>query len=166
MKFTQQENRIFAILAPVVEDLGYRLVSTKITGDERDTVLQVLAEDPATGAINLDECAHISRALSATLDVEDPIQGKYNLEVSSPGLDRPLACYEDFQRFSGHDVKLELDKPLQGQKRFRGIIEAGNDESHIRITTKRDTYELPFAAIAHARLVVDDDILKKANNAS
>ena len=166
MKFTQQENRIFAILAPVVEDLGYRLVSTKITGDERDTVLQVLAEDPATGSINLDECAHISRALSATLDVEDPIQGKYNLEVSSPGLDRPLTCYADFQRFAGHDAKLELDKPIQGQKRFRGIIATGDDANYIHITTKRDTYDLPLTAIAHARLIVDDDILKKANNAS
>ena len=165
MKFTQQENRIFAMLSPVVEGLGYRLVSTKITGDERDTILQVLAEDPATGSINLDECAHISQALSATLDVEDPIQGAYNLEVSSPGLDRPLTCYEDFRRFAGHDAKLELDKPLQGQKRFRGIIALGEDDAHIRITTKRDTYHLPFAAIAHARLVVDDDILKKTNNA-
>lgn len=164
MKLTQQENRIHALLAPVVEDLGYRLVCTKITGDERDTILQVLAENPATGSINLDECAHISRALSATLDVEDPIQGAYNLEVSSPGLDRPLTCYDDVHRFSGHDVKLELDKPLQGQKRFRGIIEPVEDEAHIRITTKRDTYDLPFEAIANARLVVDDDILKKANN--
>jgi ribosome maturation factor RimP len=166
MKFSQQENKIYAMLSPVVDDLGYCLVSVKITGDERDTILQILAEDPETGSITLDECAHISRALSATLDVEDPIQGRYNLEVSSPGLDRPLTCYEDFRRFAGRDVKLELDKPFQGQKRFRGVIDPSGDEGYIRITTKRDTYELPFASITHARLVVDDNILKKANNAS
>src|SRR5512142_3213797 len=120
------------ILAPVVEAAGFRLVRLRLMGGKRKT-LQVMAER-ADGSMNVDDCAQLSRALSDFLEQEDVVEGDYLLEVSSPGIDRPLTRLGDFARWSGHEAKLELNTPIDGRKRFRGIL-LGLDGSDVVFET-------------------------------
>ncbi|MCC6598033.1 MAG: ribosome maturation factor RimP, partial [Alphaproteobacteria bacterium] len=130
MKATPLEQRIARIAAPVIEDLGFSLVQVKIRSEGGVQSVQIMAENPATKRLGIDDCTKISKALSAVLDVEDPINGRYMLEMSSPGIDRPLTRIEDFETYSGFEAKLETDVPAEnGQKRYRGFLRGIEGES-------------------------------------
>jgi ribosome maturation factor RimP len=165
IKETGLEQRIAAIVEPVANDLGYALVRVKIT-PENGTTLQIMAED-ASGKFAITDCERLSKDLSPVLDVEDPIDREYHLEVSSPGIDRPLVRARDFVRFIGHEAKVELADLIEGRKRFRGEIVAADDESiTIRLPDvpagTEPNHRLPLAMLAEAKLVMTDKLLKMA----
>ena len=124
------EARIAHIVEPVIAELGFELVRVRITGQNGMTV-QIMAERP-DGTMTIDDCERASRAISPVLDVEDPLPGGYVLEMSSPGIDRPLVRPSDFETWAGYDVKIELIEMLAGRKRYRGVLE-GYDEGEVRI---------------------------------
>jgi ribosome maturation factor RimP len=146
------------IIAPVVEAAGYRLVRLRLMGGKRKT-LQVMAER-ADGTMNVDDCAILSRALSDFFEREDPVEGDFLLEVSSPGIDRPLTRLADFARWSGHEAKLELAAPLDGRKRLRGML-LGLEGSDVMIDAQGTRLQLPFGAIAEAKLVLTDKLIEE-----
>jgi ribosome maturation factor RimP len=149
-----------AIIAPVVTELGFELVRIQLTGKPGDMTLQVMAEDPATGQLTLAECARISRALDLPLEEADPIESEYALEVSSPGIDRPLTRRRDWQNWSGHEVRLKLDPAVDGRARAHGVIGAvENDMVSIDIKSVGPIL-LPLAAIQSAKLVLTPKLLK------
>jgi ribosome maturation factor RimP len=161
--------RVAGIIEPTLQSMGLRLVRVKFTGGS----LQIMAERP-DGTMTIDDCAALSRAISPVLDVEDPIQGSYNLEVSSPGIDRPLVRLEDFERWAGHLARVELKAPLtpdQGfgsRRRFRGTIEAADGDT-IRLALPADgkpgeptEVKLEFDNISDAKLVLTDELLALA----
>lgn len=166
---TGLDARVAAIVEPVVEDLGYRLVRVKCSSRNGFTV-QIMAERP-DGTMNVEDCEAISRNVSPVLDAEDPVERAYNLEVSSPGIDRPLVRVSDFDRWSGHEAKIELERLFDGRKRFRGILLGSRDETvGIRLTDvaagAQDTWWLPMADLAEARLVLTDDLIKASLRAA
>jgi ribosome maturation factor RimP len=162
--------RVAEIIEPTVTSMGFRLVRVKFAGRS----LQIMVERP-DGAMSLDDCAALSRAISPVLDVEDPIPSSYTLEVSSPGIDRPLVRLEDFERWVGHLAKIELKAPqahhgLAGRRRFRGVIGATRD-GVIRLKLPPEDsagggteVELAFGDIADAKLVLTDELLALARN--
>lgn len=151
---------IARMIAPSLEAMGYDVVRVRLSGGGRP-VLQIMAERRDGTDMTVEDCAEISRAVSALLDVEDPIAGAYVLEVSSPGLDRPLTRLDDFVRFAGCEAKLELTEPVDGRKRFRGRL-AGLDGDRLRMTTEDGDRLLPVAAIRSARLVLPDTLIADA----
>jgi len=154
--------KIEAMVTPSLEAMGYRLVRVSMTGGQRAT-LQVMAERLDGAAMTVEDCADISRSLSALLDVADPIAGAYTLEVSSPGIDRPLVRREDFQRFAGFEAKVELSEPVEGRRRFRGRV-LGIEGDAVRLLVGAATLELPFAAIARAKLVLTDELIRASQS--
>ncbi|WP_425272557.1 ribosome maturation factor RimP [Polycladidibacter hongkongensis] len=159
------EARVALIVEPVVEDLGYRLVRIQVNGNNGCT-LQIMAERP-DGTMSVDDCEAISNAVSPALDVDDPISGAYHLEVSSPGIDRPLVRASDFERWAGHEVKIEMRVAQAGRKRYRGqIIGAEGASAKIRLadvaTGQSDQVELPIEDMGSARLVLTDDLIDAA----
>ena len=143
------------IIEPSLSAMGYRVVRVAMIGR---ATLQVMAEHDDDAPMTIDDCADISRTISALLDVADPIAGAYTLEVSSPGIDRPLVRPEDYDRFAGFEAKLELARPIDGRKRFRGRL-LGRDGDRIRVVTDSGEVALPLADVARAKLVVSDDLL-------
>jgi len=159
-----QNERIVELLGPSLDAMGYRLVRVQTSGGRRPT-LQVMAERLDEAAMTVDDCADISRSVSAILDVADPIPGAYSLEVSSPGIDRPLTRREDYDRFTGYEARVELAAPLDGRKRFKGkVLGRAGDEIRIAIEEGGAIAEVafPFAAIAKAKLVLTDELLDRA----
>ncbi len=165
VKETGLEQRIAAIVEPVANDLGYSLVRVRVT-QENGCTLQIMAED-ANGRFTITDCERLSKDVSPVLDVEDPIDREYHLEVSSPGIDRPLVRARDYRTYLGHEAKIELGDAIDGRKRFRGLIEAVTDDT---VTIKlpdapKDTdpnHVLPLSAIAEAKLVMTDKLLNMA----
>jgi len=156
-----QTKRIAEIIRPTIEALGFDLVRVHYSGGEHPT-LQIMAEPEGGGEMIVDDCADISRAVSALLDVEDPISGAYNLEVSSPGLDRPLVKLTDFERFAGFVAKVELSELQDGRKRFRGrILNIEKDAVRIEMDNG-DVASLPFEKIEEAKLIITDDLIAEA----
>jgi ribosome maturation factor RimP len=153
-------NEIARIIEPSLEAMGYRLVRVALTGTQRPT-LQVMAERGDEAAMSVEDCAGISRSVSALLDVADPIAGAYMLEVSSPGIDRPLVRPEDYDRFAGFEARIDLAKPLDGRKRFRGRL-IGRAEEYVRLVGESGEVRLPLAAIVRAKLVLTEDLLASA----
>jgi len=153
----QRQATLERIIAPTVEALGYELVRVIVSGRHRPT-LQVMAERRDGAAMTVEDCEAISRALSAKLDVEDPISDAYTLEVSSPGIDRPLVRARDFARFLGHLARLESRVAVDGQRRFTGKLLAA-DDSRVRVATERGEVEIPLAEIARAKLVLTDELI-------
>ena len=154
-------SEISRLIEPSLEAMGYRLVRVALTSAPRRPVLQVMAERLDEAAMSVDDCADISRSVSALLDVADPIAGAYMLEVSSPGIDRPLVRPEDFDRFAGFEARIELSAPLHGRKRFRGRL-LGRADDCVRLVGDGGESRLPLAAIARAKLVLTDDLLALA----
>ena len=154
-------SEISRLIEPSLEAMGYRLVRVALTSAPRRPVLQVMAERLDEAAMSVDDCADISRSVSALLDVADPIAGAYMLEVSSPGIDRPLVRPEDFDRFAGFEARIELSAPLHGRKRFRGRL-LGRADDCVRLVGDGGEARLPLAAIARAKLVLTDDLLALA----
>jgi ribosome maturation factor RimP len=157
--------RVSAVAAPVLQQLGYRLVRIRISGEAGCTV-QIMAERP-DGSMQIDDCEAISRALSPVLDIADPIDRAYRLEISSPGIDRPLVRRSDFERYAGHLAKIEMAVAHQGRKRFRGML-AGVEGDKLRI--RRDNVpagdeaevSLVMEDIADARLVLTDELIAES----
>ena len=157
--------RVAAIIEPAIVDLGYRLVRVRVTGQNGCTV-QIMAERP-DGTMNVEGCEEISQAVSPALDVDDPVQTAYHLEVSSPGIDRPLVRASDFERWAGHLTKIDTSEPVAGRKRFRGILRgaAGQDALLTRDDAKSEEERdvaIPMRAIAEARLVLTDALITEA----
>ena len=150
--------RIAKLITPTLDSLGFELVRVQLSGSQRPT-LQVMAE-PANGRVmSVEDCATVSRAISALLDVEDPISGTYSLEVSSPGIDRPLTRTKDYERFMGHEAKIETNAPIDGRKRFKGAIKAV-DAKAVALDVESAEIRIPFAAIHKSKLVLTDALIK------
>ncbi len=152
------DRRMAEIITPVIEDMGFELVRVRLMGGKTHT-LQIMAERPE-GGIEVDECAQISTAVSAVLDVEDPITDAYTLEVSSPGIDRPLTRLKDFEAFEGYEAKLETSELIDGRKRFKGVL-AGVEGSEVLINVEEGTIGLEFDWLAEAKLVLTDELIKE-----
>lgn len=163
MKLTPLEQKIFDITQPVAQDLGLNVHSVQVSGADGSLTVQVMAEDPETKRIGADQCAQLSRAVSAVMDVEDPISGAYRLEVSSPGIDRMLMTEQDFADYEGYDVKLETDFPMpNGQKKFRGILK-GIENGDVTVDTDQGVAVIAFDTLRKAKLVLTDELIKKAS---
>jgi ribosome maturation factor RimP len=152
------DRRLAEIVTPVIEDLGFELVRIRLMSGKTPT-LQIMAERPE-GGIEVDECAEISTAISATLDVEDPILDAYTLEVSSPGIDRPLTRLKDFETFEGYEAKIETSDMIDGRKRFKGVL-AGVEDDEVLINIDEGTVGLKFDWLADAKLVLTDELIKE-----
>lgn len=155
------QERLEGLIAPTLESMGYDLVRVQMSGKQRPT-LQVMAERKDGVAMTVDDCADISRALSAVLDVEDPIQGAYMLEVSSPGIDRPLVKARDFERWAGFEARVEMARPVDGRKRFKGRLLGVDEHGSIRIQAEDGEFSLPFADVQKAKLVLTDELIAAA----
>lgn len=159
---TPLEAKLRALIEPVIKDCGFALFHVQcIGGDKGSTTVQIMAEDPATKNLGVDDAAKISRAVSATLDVEDPIEGAYRLEVSSPGIDRLLIHKDDFEHYKGFEAKIETKSPdKNGQKRFRGRLN-GLKDNMISLSTDLGETEIPYSALAKAKLILTDKLIKE-----
>lgn len=155
MKNTPLEHTLIKIAEPVITDLGFHLVLLEFKGG----ILQILAEDPKTGNLSLDDCSKINKMLAPVLEVDDPIEGAYTLEISSPGIDRPLITAKDFAKYAGFEAKVELDESMEGQRRFRGVI-VGADDKFATLLVDKVEHRLEIEAIKKARLVLTDELIK------
>ena len=159
---TAIDRKLAEIISPVIEDMGFELVRLRLQGGNTHT-LQIMAERP-TGGIEVDECADISNAVSAVLDVEDPLSDAYVLEVGSPGIDRPLTRLKDFETFEGYDAKIETAELIDGRKRFKGVL-AGVEGKEVLINLESQgetvTVGLQFDWLADAKLVMTDELIKE-----
>ncbi len=153
------EAKIIALVEPTATELGYRLVRVRVMGLRRKR-MQIMAERISDGYMGIADCSRLSRAVSPILDEADPLKGDYDLEMSSPGIDRPLMRIEDFERFSGYEAKLETAGMIDGRKRFKGVL-AGVDGETIRITLEEGEARIPFSALADARLVLTDRLIEE-----
>ncbi|MFG6559054.1 ribosome maturation factor RimP [Sulfitobacter sp. 1A15299] len=152
------DRRLAEIITPVIEDMGFELVRVRLMSG-KSTTLQVMADRPE-GGIEVDECAKISQAIGAVLDVEDPILDEYSLEVSSPGIDRPLTRLKDFDAFEGYEAKIETTDLIDGRRRFKGEL-AGVEGGEVLINVEEGTIGLQFDWLSDAKLVLTDDLIKE-----
>jgi ribosome maturation factor RimP len=156
--------RVAALVEPVLESMGYRLVLVRLMGGN-DAILEIMAER-TDGRMAVEDCEAVSHAISPLLDVHDPVEGAYRLQISSPGIDRPLVRPADFERWAGYEVKVELKEAISGRKRFRGEIEGYEDgEARIEIEDSehgRQIVGLPVALIGSAKLVLTDELVRDA----
>jgi len=157
-----QEKRISGFIEPVLKDMGYELVSLRVIGSQKLQTLQIMAENPDTGTLDLEGCTKISHAVSALLDVEDPIQSAYQLEISSPGIDRPLVRERDFLKHIGYEVSVEtIDANEDAQRKFRGKLSAYNTTS-LTVTTDIGDEVIEMDNLARAKLILTDELAKQA----
>lgn len=158
---TETERRVLAIIEPVAADLGYGVVRVRVMGSKRPRV-QIMAERVG-GGMDVEDCARLSRAMSPVLDVEDPIPSEYTLEVSSPGIDRPLTRLEDFRAWTGQEAKLETGRPIEGRRRFSGVLlgEAGGLIC-LKLADTGQEVSVPFHELTQARLVLTDALIDAA----
>jgi ribosome maturation factor RimP len=152
------------VAEPVLEGMGFRLVRVLVTGAV-DRIVQIMAERP-DGSINVDDCEQISKGLSPVLDVADPLDGKYRLEISSPGIDRPLVRPSDFEDWSGHEARIETKEPVDGRKRFKGLLE-GFEDGEVRLAADAGKLGIqhlgfPIHLIEDAKLVLTDELIRDA----
>ncbi len=159
---TAEDLNLLELLDPVAEAAGYAIVRIRLMGGEHARRLQIMAERPSDGDMNVEDCARLSRAISEIMDSADPIKGEYTLEVSSPGVDRPLTRLADFEAYQGYEARIELDRLAEGRKRFKGVL-AGVDEGQVAfdIEGEADTALIPFAWISEAKLVLSDQLMKR-----
>ncbi|BBK33863.1 ribosome maturation factor RimP [Stella humosa] len=149
--------RVAQEITPALEAMGYELVRVHLSGGASPT-LQIMAERRDGAAMTVDDCAQISRDVSALLDVSDPIPTAYTLEVSSPGIDRPLVREADYARFAGFVARIETDAPVDGRRRFQGRM-LGIEDGVVLVKTEKDMFRVPFARINRAKLVLTDDLI-------
>lgn len=158
---TAIDRRIADIVRPVIEDMGYELVRLRLMGSTKSNTLQIMADKPE-GGIEVDDLSDITTAVGATLDVEDPIEGEYTLEVSSPGIDRPLTRLKDFDVWNGWLAKIETSELIDGRKRFKGTL-AGTEDGEVLIEIEDEgepvTIGLTFDLLSDAKLVLTDDLI-------
>ena len=152
--------RIEHLLAPSLEAMGYEIVRVQLSGG-RSPTLQVMVDRRDGGPTTIEDCTAISRTASAILDVEDPLEGSYTLEISSPGIDRPLVRPKDYERFAGSEIKAETGVAFAGRRRFRGRL-LGIDQGMVRIALPEGAVDLPWQSILRARLILTDELLTAA----
>ena len=152
------EERVIALIEPTASGLGYRVVRVRLSGNRRKR-LQIMAERVTDGQMGIDDCGRLSRALAPVFDLDDPVDGEYDLEISSPGIDRPLMRIEDFERFVGFDAKLETAVPVNNQRRWKGVISAVEGDD-ITLATDQGEAKLKFSALSDARLVLTDKLIE------
>jgi ribosome maturation factor RimP len=152
--------QIAELIEPTIHDLGFEIVRVSMAGGQRPT-LQVMVEPRAGGPMTVEHCAGLSHAISALLDVSDPIGGSYRLEVTSPGIDRPLVRRADFERFAGFEARLETAEPIAGRRRFRGRL-AGVIDDEVCLRLPDGEQRIPYDAVKKAKLVLTDDLLAAA----
>ena len=152
--------RIQDLIEPSVDDLGFDIVRVQMSGKEV-MLMQVMVERKDGQGLTVDDCASVSRAISTLLEVDDPIKGAYTLEVSSPGLDRPLVRIKDFERFLGFQAKIEINRPLDGRRRFKGEL-LGVKDDIVRILVDGVEVGLPHPDIHRAKLLMTDDLIAAA----
>lgn len=159
---TAEDRQLLELVDPVAESLGLAVVRLRLMGGTQRRRLQIMAERIADNDISVEECARLSRAVSEVFDAADPIAGEYLLEVSSPGIDRPLTRLNDFALFEGFEARLETDRLVEGRKRFRGVL-AGLDEGHVCIDLEgeEDTALIPFDWLVDAKLILTDALMKR-----
>jgi ribosome maturation factor RimP len=148
------------LIEPEVKHLGYELVRVMMIGGSSDPTLQVMAERRDTRQLDIDDCEKISRRLSDMLDLADPIAGSYRLEVSSPGIDRPLTRLKDYSDWRGHEARVHLAGPHEGRKNFTGILEGTEGEEILILTKNGEAHALRFSEIASAKLVLTDKLIQ------
>ncbi len=164
---TAEDRALIELLDPVAESLGLEIVRVRLMGGTQRRRLQIMAERPSDHDISVEECARLSRAVSEVLDAADPIAGEYLLEVSSPGVDRPLTRLIDFQMFEGFEARLETDRMVEGRRRFRGVLagvedaDTANPLVAVDLEDEEDTALLPFAWLHDAKLILTDALLKR-----
>jgi len=159
---TAEDRALLELIDPVAESLGLAVVRVRLMGGTLRRRLQIMAERQADHDISVEECARLSRAVSEVLDAADPIAGEYLLEVSSPGIDRPLTRLIDFDLFEGLEARLETDRMVEGRKRFKGIVAGAEGENvAIDLDGEDETALIPFAWLADAKLVLTDELLKR-----
>jgi ribosome maturation factor RimP len=163
---TAEDRSLLELLEPVAEAAGYEIVRLRLMGGTTRR-LQVMAERPlledgSGGDMNVEDCTRLSRAFSEVLDAADPVSGEYTLEVSSPGIDRPLTRLKDFETYEGLEARIELDRLAEGRKRFRGIVAGVEDNSvGIDMEGEEETVFIPFPWIVEAKLVLNDELMKR-----
>ena len=158
---TPEDHRLLELLDPVAEAAGYEIVRLRLMGGGVRR-LQIMGERP-DGSMNVDDCTRLSRAISEVLDAADPISGEYTLEVSTTGIDRPLTRLKDFETYKGLEARLELDRLVEGRKRFKGEL-AGVEGHDVLIDLEGEeehTAQVPFAWIGEAKLVLNDELMKR-----
>ncbi len=166
---TPEERKLLEIFDPIAEELALNIVRVRLQGSRQpggSRFLQIMAERKTDGEINVTQCARLSRAISAYIDEVDPIPGEFTLEVSSPGIDRPLTRLSDFETYEGLEARIELDRLAEGRKRFRGIL-AGIEDDHIAIDLEgeAETALMPFDWVVDAKLILNDELLKRGAEA-
>ena len=165
---TQEDRELIEMLDPVAESLGYEIVRLRLMGGAEQRRLQIMAEHPLLedgtgGDMNVEDCARLSRAISEVMDAADPIAGEYTLEVSSPGIDRPLTRLKDFSDYAGLEARIELDRVAEGRKRFKGEL-AGIEDDQVGLNIEGEddvTVYVPFAWIIDAKLVMTDTLMER-----
>lgn len=159
---TAEDRALLEMIDPVAESLGLAVVRVRLMGGTLRRRLQIMAERVVDNDISVEECARLSRAVSEVFDAADPISGEYLLEVSSPGVDRPLTRLLDFQLFEGFEARLETDRMVEGRKRFKGVL-AGveGDNVAIDLDGEEDTALIPFEWVSDAKLILTDELLKR-----
>ncbi len=164
---TAEDRKLLELLDPVAEALGYAIVRLRLMGGNAvGRTLQIMAERPADGDLGIDDCVKLSRAVSQVMDAADPVSGEYRLEVSSPGIDRPLTRVEDFTAYAGYEARLELDRLADRRKRFKGVlagIETVEGSPHVAIDLEgeAETALVPFGWIVEAKLSLTDELMKR-----
>ena len=160
---TPEDRQLLEALDPVAEAAGYEIVRLRLMGGAKSgRTLQIMGERPADGDMNVDDCARLSRALSEVLDAADLVAGEYRLEVSSPGIDRPLTRLKDFDAYQGLEARLELDRLAENRKRFKGVLAGVEGEDVlIDLEGEDETAQIPFAWIHEAKLVLNDELMKR-----
>lgn len=158
---------LIELLDPIAESQGLEITRVRLMGGTLRRRLQVMAERPSDHDISVEECARLSRAISEVMDAADPISGEYLLEVSSPGIDRPLTRVVDFQLYEGHEARLESDRMIEGRRRFKGVLagvdgaETDNPLVAVDLEGEDDTALIPFAWLSDAKLILTDALLKR-----
>ncbi len=166
---TAEDRKLLETFDALAEPLGLDIVRVRLMGSNRPggaRRLQVMAERKSDGEINVNECARLSRTIAKYMDEVDPVEGEYVLEVSSPGIDRPLTRLKDFETYEGLEARIELDRLAEGRKRFRGVL-AGIEDDHVAIDLEgeEETALMPFAWIIDAKLVLTDELMKRGAEA-
>ena len=155
------ERRIAEMIEPSLDGMGYELVRVQLQG-RQNPVLQVMAERKDGAGMTVEDCADISRQISALLDVDDPIESAYSLEVSSPGIDRPLTRPKDFETYAGFEAKLETNEPLEGRKRFRGKLLGLDEHGCVKLVADGAEWAVPLTIVKGAKLVLTDELIAAA----
>jgi len=160
---TAEDARLLDLLDPVAEAAGYEIVRLRLMGGAERRRLQIMAERAIDGDMNVEDCARLSRVISEVMDAADPITGEYVLEVSSPGVDRPLTRLKDFESYQGHEARIELDRLAEGRKRFRGVLAGVEDDDMVGIDLEGEDHTalIPFSWIIDAKLVLTDELMKR-----